>query len=981
MIGVRILGALFALTVVLGCGGAGANTVADPIPDAVARDAIRLNGVVWPLPPGDWTVRTYIRDDAVATGRRAHRLWLTQLDGGQIKAILYLVSGDRNKTASMRTPAEQAYIHRFNGFFGREHGDSDSPRYDSWLFGAGDVPSFLAQPEHQQFAAMVANAGLSLPANLLSSVHTIARGDTVAHAQILINPRYLQKPPLKGAPIADEEWALDRMLASNPHQGARIGVLVRLRAWGLRWHATLLKAMDGNFQPAPGGRALALPILDHPDGNVPAPTSSGLRVGETYRDSVLVGPFRVPLPAGTWKVEVRRPKPRSDGSVGADSVILVNQDTPAFDGAITIDMADRGDGTLNSPCNGQTIVRHAEDDEFCAAINSVNFGKTHDLAYSMRRELVGNGYAVPNNVAGGYFAYSDSAYTIKVFVHFTPAHLGLPDIDAGRPMETPWAPFVPKWMQWVRDWSMAVEAGLTGQLDEGPLPDRWRKLDLRAGLGGQSVEASPLRRRRAIEPQLVSQRKPEVGQSYTDTVPLAGREWPLPAGRWEVLALTPRMDEVEVFSHVMVLARIDGRRLTAVLKLETNVPSEVRPAPLVPHPICDGKGPHNHAVTNQPGGELNCWAVASINWSEVTEGDQWLDPGSLVRLKALDGKPPNIAIVLAYIMVTPERALSAKLLFDPGQILNRPEDADIATSSDGLIASVLNQGLDAVETWAGRWHKVLERAFAEGLPAGSPPSPWDHPWPGTVNPMPRGLEVSLPKPVVDDEFSGTFPLGERNWPLPPGTWRTIAIVPWRETADNVVDQVVLAKIEKGRLVAALILDINTPGPLWKYAPNKFTMCGGPASQWYHILKNNPGDGLDCWMIVVDLWTWGGKTGAFVTAGAAKARLAAMGLSEPRYFFAFAASMMDRSRRMTYTLFLDPSLITGVGSADDDWAPGKPFRARQSVALARLRDWATSWHEIVGRGFAGTLGSGPLPDPWASASPWPSNPCGCEKKRD
>ncbi len=160
-----------------------------------------------------------------------------------------------------------------------------------------------------------------------------------------------------------------------------------------------------------------------------------------------------------------------------------------------------------------------------------------------------------------------------ILLQFTPRHIGLPEPGEreARGMPLAWAPFRVKWAAFVHGWANAVEAGLTGGLGLGLLPPKWRDLDL-------------------VSESFIASVAPKVGETYVGTVPLGGRNWPLPRGEWMVLAMVPRMEGHEAVEDQVYLAYLSSSGLEGVVSLaltRPDMPLAVAPVLNVVPATCD----------------------------------------------------------------------------------------------------------------------------------------------------------------------------------------------------------------------------------------------------------------------------------------------------------------------------------------------------------------------------------------------------------
>ncbi len=145
---------------------------------------------------------------------------------------------------------------------------------------------------------------------------------------------------------------------------------------------------------------------------------------------------------------------------------------------------------------------------------------------------------------------------------------------------------------------------------------------------------------------------PPPGSERSGSVAFAGRELPLPAGRWQALVLArsgkPVTNQVEVF------ARVEAGALTGLLTVLAPDPIEHPMSPFDAPMTCDEPDTIAYFVAPEPFGQgplvHECWRLSSLRGFDLAERGRvnaTLDQ-ALLRLKESDTRVPDQLVLLHY---------------------------------------------------------------------------------------------------------------------------------------------------------------------------------------------------------------------------------------------------------------------------------------------------------------------------------------------
>lgn len=188
---------------------------------------------------------------------------------------------------------------------------------------------------------------------------------------------------------------------------------------------------------------------------------------------------------------------------------------------------------------------------------------------------------------------------------------------------------------------------------------------------------------------------PPPGPGRSTLIPFAGRQVPLPAGRWTEAALVRAGGPAAM--QALSLTRVQDGHLTGVM-VAAGTPATA-PAASLGQPCVDVTGHAVHDLVPPGNTDLaaqECWAVRHIATAELRAANN-LDPlvtKSLDRLDKVGVTLPARLIILHYNRASGDGLLSVRLLL--------PEPAS------GADAEVMTRRSEA---WMRRWVSLLHRGF------------------------------------------------------------------------------------------------------------------------------------------------------------------------------------------------------------------------------------------------------------------------------
>ncbi len=161
---------------------------------------------------------------------------------------------------------------------------------------------------------------------------------------------------------------------------------------------------------------------------------------------------------------------------------------------------------------------------------------------------------------------------------------------------------------------------------------------------------------------------PPAGSEHAGAVAFAGRELPLPAGRWQTLVLArggkPVSGPIEVFG------RVDAGEMTGLLMVAAPDPIEHPMSPFDATQTCDEPDSIANFVAPEPFGQgplvHECWRLSALRGFDLAERGR-LQPvldRALLRLKETDARIPDQLVLLDYLRSDESGFLTA-LLFLP----------------------------------------------------------------------------------------------------------------------------------------------------------------------------------------------------------------------------------------------------------------------------------------------------------------------------
>jgi hypothetical protein len=669
---------------------------AAPVEDRVYRGTVPLGHQEWRLPAGDWRVLAYVPQSSVVSNAILYNVALAQMgDGSTIRAIVTMQAVELG-SMQIAGALGQHECSNERPYQSYRHIEDDGTDYECWAIFHTDDRNETGHPIIDAFRSKAAALGLALPRGLGVDV-VIRQADRLLRASVRIDEAFILTPGGSKERIQPEELTAQ---GSTPHPGSKIAVVQMLREWGNRWGELLRQ----DFLHPPTGETtgtFGLPRFDAPDGDAPYPPRAGMDVGQTFSDSIPIGALRVPLPAGQWQVAVRNPQNLPNGDIGIDRITLVRVAGKRLDGMVVIELRLHDGGSLtNRYCSeGPTLLHETGPDEFCAAFSALHFDGRKDAIWGVAELLRLQGIELPLTVSGNYYGFSNMLSEVRLYVYFAPQHIGLTDTDGDHPPEKAWAPFVPKWQQWILEWGKVVRAGLSTQLGAGPLPEKWSSLDLRSELG--QVRA-----------------RPELGQVYSGTVPLDAHDWPLPVGRWTVVSFVPQTGELGKIADSVILATIEKQRVTGLIQLTTTLPDAI--VLDVDHPLqpCQGpEGRFNHIIHAELGVRQDCWTLRINDWSSLM--NTWNSmPAADGQLRANGiGVPPRL-VIAGFLIADRNRTVYANYGYPPDVLASGgawENDALTDWAPSRLAQDPLRTRIfTGMYRWSDTWHTKLLSAFYSG---------------------------------------------------------------------------------------------------------------------------------------------------------------------------------------------------------------------------------------------------------------------------
>lgn len=179
---------------------------------------------------------------------------------------------------------------------------------------------------------------------------------------------------------------------------------------------------------------------------------------------------------------------------------------------------------------------------------------------------------------------------------------------------------------------------------------------------------------------------PPLRDGRSGVIPFAGRQLPLPAGKWVEVALARDHESPPV--QAIVLGRIQSGAMTGMI-LVTGTPPVVPNAQAPPRfSPCDGTG---QAIAGQ-----DCWNTGQLITTQLRrpENAELLLKKSLDRLDSLGIILPARLTAGSYVRMNDSGGLTLKLLF-----------AEPATGAAIISAN------RRMEAWMRRWVPLLHRGF------------------------------------------------------------------------------------------------------------------------------------------------------------------------------------------------------------------------------------------------------------------------------
>lgn len=290
---------------------------------------------------------------------------------------------------------------------------------------------------------------------------------------------------------------------------------------------------------------------------------------------------------------------------------------------------------------------------------------------------------------------------------------------------------------------------------------------------------------------------------------------------------------------------------------------------------------------------------------------------------------------------------------------------DVEAESPGLVPPEWTFFVPKWRRWTTDWAEYLLAGLNGTLSIRAIPAKWRD------LDLKSEMPISVVQPKLGDAYVGVFPLGGRNWLLPPGTWTALALTPQMVQEQIVADEVYLVNFAKDGVKGIVSLSFSRPDlPTPVKAP--IPICAFTPDYFDERVHFELGLQQDCWSMRINenavlRKSWHGYE-------ALEAAVRARGLSMPEALLYSAFAIVDRDRAANaFYGFPAVSLARGLKSSEANnvaaWSPkNAPIGPVRTAAYHAMHDWAHAWHELVRLGFDGKLGPGPLPKAATSGIP-------------
>lgn len=674
--------------------------------------SIRFGDRDWPLPEGSWELLAYM-PKLNPNGVRAFRVALARYgERRKFEALVMFAVGEVGdrpgsdaSTSGECDPPKAPY----QGEKAVRDAESD---YSCWKLGTIDRTNLPPDPVSDVIR-------LKIPSEetigLLPAVSSVTkRNGVIAHTFVWLRTERLYSGARDGKEIPLALWP-GGPRSKDAFEGLRLSIMLMLREWAIHWDQRVRDGMVGPAASAAESTAapapLRLPRLQNPKRDIPMLPDLGIRADDVFSDVAPIGPFLVPLPPGKWKAVLRNPQVYSDGATAIDQVTLVRIADHALEGMIQIE-ARFLDPQAESICAQKRAIDLASyrgPDDYCAVINPTEISP-EDSRFPLYRELVARGMTnVPPQLIGSFFAFSNKLVSLYVFVGFSPERAGLPAPKSYRAGAVPieWTPFVEKWRWWTRRWAEAVRAGLSGELDNGPLPAKWRNFDLKS------------ERFRPVA-------NPRIGETYIGSVPLGGNRWPLPRGAWTLLAAVPQSVDDSIVADEIVLAQLSKGKLEGVVSIAYARPDLALPIEKVRNACAHASGFFSERERFELGAVQDCWEIHIDDGAGIRRAFRGYEAIE-AELRARGVSAPGL--ILNPVFEIGDRDRTAVLMYGfPTTRLSEelPEaeanDKSKWLPSRGPLGPRQKAVYASLRAWTKRWHGFVQAAFERRLDDAS--APW-----------------------------------------------------------------------------------------------------------------------------------------------------------------------------------------------------------------------------------------------------------------
>jgi len=909
----------------------------------------------WPLPEGEWELLAYIPKATPLGSARSFRLVFAKYgQSREVKGLIIYQVGEASFSADRTADGEVECEGQDRApYLGDRQIRDKASDYSCWRFQALDSSTLPVDPNDPEFDVVrLKLRQVSKPKIFLAVESLIRQNGRLAEVAILLDPSVTvpENSPIRGAVTREDFW---KSTAIDTNVGTRFAIWMLMREWAIRWQERVQHAFNGGFQNGTD-LPISFPLLQNPNPKIAAIPDLGLRPGETYSAFAPIGPFLIPLPPGIWKVLMRHPQIGNENDLQIDQVTLVNIENGVLQGVVSLEQRFIRRGGEDPACKAQPAQNFATNpgpDDYCAILNWLDVHPNDDH-WPMVQELAAQHVEAPKSLIGSLFIFSNKLIKLHVYVAFSPTHVGLPDVATRNTGTIPseWTPFAPKWMQWTKNWADLLQAGMNGTLSIGPLPAKWRDLDLKSE-------------------RMIPIAVPKLGETYKNTVSFGGRDWPLPDGDWTVLAVTPQMQNEQVISDQIILGRQKERSIDALVALSFSRPDLILNINETMGRCGDHPGYFSEHVEFELGLMQDCWTIYLPGNDELRKMLPGFDVAEAeARNRGLS--LPRVSFLSAFSIANRDRGLAASYSFSTETVATNPKMAEINDvvfwrSNDRANDPLRKAVSQAVHDWTRTWHDAVRAGFDGKLKPGMP-SQWAPQSPHAV-----GQQAAVMQPKPGESYTETLAFGEHNWPLPQGTWTVLATNTKALKGQTIGDQIILGRVNVRTIDGIISIILTRPGVSLNIV-SPAGRCANKQNDFNKRVTFEPGILQDCWTV----YFLGSNELKKTIDGfeAAEAEASNRDLKIAGVILASGFSIMNKDRLLNaFYGFSSSAIATMLKPSEVNdlsfWRDKDPKNnLKKVVPFLSMREWTRKWHDAVKSGFDDQLKLGVLPAPWARLDP-------------